>query len=66
MDRYIRGHRMTDIESEMYIMCESDRALQKAIDALNKIGCTSFMLTKSEIEQMIKDGRYIKIDSLCN
>ena len=65
MDRYIRGHRMTDIESEMYIMCESDRALQKAIDALNEIGCTSFMLSKAEIEQIFKDGG-VKYDSLCN
>lgn len=62
----IKGYRMTDKESEMYIMCESDRALQKAVDALNEIGCTSFMLTKAEIEQMFKDGRVIRYDSLCN
>lgn len=59
----IQGHRMTDIESQIFQMCESDRAFQKAVDALNEIGCTSFMLTKAEIEQMFKDGRAIKYDS---
>lgn len=62
----IQGHRMTDIESQIFQMYESDRAFQKAVDALNEIGCTSFMLTKAEIEQMFKDGRAIKYDSLCN
>ena len=65
-DGYIIGHRMTDMESKMFLMCESDRALQKAMDDLDKIACTSFQLSEEEIEQMIKDGRYIKIDSLCN
>lgn len=63
----IKGYRITDIESEMYIMCESDRAF---VDALNEIGCTSFTLSEKEIKQMFKDGlidgRCIKIDSLCN
>lgn len=62
----IQGHRMTDIESEMYIMCELDRAFQKAVDALNEIGCTNFILSKEEIEQMFKDGRVITYDSICN
>ena len=65
-DGYIIGHRMTDMESKMFLMCESDRALQQAIDDLNKIVCTSFTLSEEEIEQMIKDGRYIKIDSICD
>lgn len=69
-DGYIRGHRMTDMESRMFLIYESDRALQKVIDALNEIGCTSFTFSEEEIEQMLKDGlidgRYIKIDSLCN
>lgn len=59
----IRGHRMTDKESQMFIMCESDKAFQKAIDALNKIDCTSFALTKEEIKQMFEDEKCIKIDS---
>lgn len=62
----IKGYRMTDKESEMYIMCEEDRAFQRVVDALNEIGCESFILSKEEIEQMFKDGRCIKIDSLCN
>ena len=62
----IQGHRMTDIESQIFQMHEEDKAFQKAIDALNEIGCTSFMLTKEEIKQMCEDGRCIKIDSLCN
>jgi hypothetical protein len=66
----IKGHRLTDIESEMYIMYESDRAFQKVVDALNEIGCTSFTVSEKEIEQMLKDGlidgRCIKIDSLRN
>jgi hypothetical protein len=52
----IKGHRLTDIESRIFQMCEEDRALQKVIDGLNEIGCTSFMLTKEEIEQIFKDG----------
>ena len=66
----IKGHRMTDIESQMFQMYEEDKAFQKIVDALNEIGCTSFTFSKEEIEQMLKDGlidgRYIKIDSLCN
>jgi hypothetical protein len=59
----IKGHRITDIESEMYIMYELDRAFQ---DALNEIGCTSFTLSEEDIKQMFENGRYIKYDSLCN
>lgn len=66
MDRYIRGHRLTDKESEFYMMCESDRAFQKAVDALNEIGYTSFILSKEDIKQMFEEGRSIKIDSICN
>ena len=66
----IKGHRMTDIESQMFQMYEEDKAFQKIVDALNEIGCTSFTFSKEEIEQMLKDGlidgKYIKIDSLCN
>lgn len=62
----IQGYRMTDKESRIFQMYEEDKAFQKAVDALNEIGCTSFMLTKAEIEQMFKDGRAIKYDSLCN
>lgn len=62
----VRGYRMTDLESQIFQMYEEDRAFQKVVDALNEIGCTSFILSEEEIEQMIKDGRYIKIDSLCN
>lgn len=64
MNIYIRSRKMSDIESEMYIMCESDKAFQKAINALNGIGCASFTLSKEEIRQMfedVKDGRYWEI-----
>ena len=61
----IKGHRMTDIESQMFQMYEEDKAFQKIVDALNEIGCTSFTLSKEEIEQMLKDG-IIEYDSLCN
>ena len=62
----VRGYRMTDLESQIFQMYEEDRAFQKVVDALNEIGCTSFILSEEEIEQMIKDGRYIKIDSICD
>ena len=61
----VQGHRMTDIESQIFQMYEEDRAFQKVVDALNEIGCTSFMLSKAEIEQIFKDGG-VKYDSLCN
>ena len=50
-DEYIRGHRMTDMESRMFLICESDRAFQRTIDALNEIGC---FLSEEEIENAIK------------
>ena len=50
---------------EVKKMAKEKRALQKAIDALNEIRCTSFMLSKAEIEQIFKDGG-VKYDSLCN
>jgi hypothetical protein len=53
----IKGHRLTDIESEMYIMYESDRAFQKVVDALNEIGCTSFKLIKEEIERLLNEEK---------
>jgi hypothetical protein len=67
----IKGYRLTDIESEMYIIYELDRAFQKAVDALNKneIGCASFTLSEEDIKQMVENvenGSYIKYDSLCN
>lgn len=51
-----RGHRMSDIISQISLMYEEDEAFRKSIDAFNEIGCTSFMLTKEEIERMTKEG----------
>jgi hypothetical protein len=59
----IKGYRMTDIESEMYIMYETDRAFQKAVNALNKIDCASFTLSEEDIKQMVEDGKCIIYDS---
>ncbi len=59
----VQGHRMTDIESQIFQMYEEDRAFQKVVDALNKIGCMSFTLSEEEIEQMLKDGSIIKYDN---
>lgn len=59
----IRGHRMTDIESRFFITYEIDRGLQKAVDALNKIDCTSFTFTREEIKQMFENGKCIIYDS---
>lgn len=51
----IQGHIMNDMESQMFLMCgESDRAFQKVVDVLNEIGCTSFILSKEEIKEVIK------------
>lgn len=58
----IQGHRMTDIESRIFQMYEENKASQKAVDALNEIGCTSFMFTKAEIEQMCKDGDINRVE----
>lgn len=66
MDGYIKGHRMTDKESKIFQMYEEDRAFQKVVDALNKIGCMSSTLSEEEIKRILKDGSVIKIDSLCN
>lgn len=57
------GHKMTDVESRFFIMYETDRAFQKAVDALNKIDCTSFTFTREEIKQMFEDGKCIIYDS---
>lgn len=54
---------MTDVESRFFIMYETDRAFQKAVDALNKIDCTSFTFTREEIKQMFEDGKCIICDS---
>ena len=62
----IQGRRLTDIESRIFQMYEEDRAFQKAVDALNEIGCTSFQLSKEDIKQMFEDGRHMRYDSLCN
>lgn len=62
----VQGHRMTDLESQIFQMYEEDKAFQKTIDALNEIGCTSFILSEEKIKQILKDDGSIKYDSLCN
>jgi hypothetical protein len=58
------GHKMTDVESRFFIMYGTeDRAFQKAVDALNEIGCASFTFTREEIKQMFEDGKCIIYDS---
>lgn len=53
----IQGYRMTDIESQIFQMYEEDKVSQKVIDALNEIGCTSFVLSKEEIMKIV-NGEY--------
>lgn len=51
-----QGHKMSDIVSQISLMYEEDEDFRKLVDTFNEIGCTSFMLTKEEIEHMTKEG----------
>lgn len=60
----IQGHRMTDKESQIFQMYEENRDFQKIVDALNEIGCKSFILgcksfilSKEEIKQIKAKGK---------
>ena len=58
----IRGHRMTDMESKLSVIYESDRAFQKLMDDLGEIE-NARLLTKEEInsfpEYDKKNGRRV-------
>ena len=38
-------------------MNESDKDFQRVVDTLNEIGCTSFMLTKEEINSLSENDK---------
>lgn len=47
---------ITDLEaSDIPIYADEKELMDKTIDALNEIGCTSFMLSEKDIKQMFKD-----------
>lgn len=58
----IIGHRMTDAESKLFVMCEIDSVFQRAVDYLNED--MNFTLTEKEIRQIFEDGKCIKYDSV--